>query len=78
MADMTFNTPAGQVVDRSPYSADYQGADAGMKNGCVFTWEVVDILGFNLVIHNFMKVWIFLAMPDCHSLRLVLIFSIYY
>ena len=28
-------------VDGSPYSADYQGADAGMKNGCVFTWEVV-------------------------------------
>ena len=29
-------------VDGSPYSADYQGADAGMKNGCVFTWEVVE------------------------------------
>lgn len=28
-------------VDGSPYSADYQGADAGMKNGCVFTWEEV-------------------------------------
>ena len=27
--------------DGSPYSADFQGADAGMKNGCVFTWEVV-------------------------------------
>ena len=29
-------------IDGSPYSADYQGADAGMKNGCVFTWEVVE------------------------------------
>ena len=29
-------------VDGSPYSADYQGADAGMKNGCVFGWEVVE------------------------------------
>lgn len=27
--------------DGSPYSADMQGADAGMKNGCVFTWEEV-------------------------------------
>ena len=26
----------------SPYSADFQGADAGMKNGCVFSWEVVE------------------------------------
>ena len=26
--------------DGSPYSADFQGADAGMKNGCVFRWEV--------------------------------------
>ena len=29
------------ALDGSPYSADFQGADAGMKNGCVFTWEVV-------------------------------------
>ena len=29
-------------VDGSPYSADFQGADAGMKNGCVFTWDVVE------------------------------------
>ena len=28
--------------DGSPYSADFQGADAGMKNGCVFAWEVVE------------------------------------
>ena len=28
-------------LDGSPYSADFQGADAGMKNGCVFTWEEV-------------------------------------
>ena len=28
--------------DGSPYSADFQGADAGMKNGCVFAWEIVD------------------------------------
>ena len=28
--------------DGSPYSADFQGADAGMKNGCVFSWEVVE------------------------------------
>ncbi len=27
--------------DGSPYSADFQGADAGMKNGCVFAWEEV-------------------------------------
>lgn len=27
--------------DGSPYSADFQGSDAGMKNGCVFTWEEV-------------------------------------
>ena len=27
--------------DGSPYSADFQGADAGMNNGCVFTWEEV-------------------------------------
>ena len=27
--------------DGSPYSADFQGADAGMKNGCVFQWEEV-------------------------------------
>lgn len=26
-------------ADGSPYSADFQGADAGMKNGCVFLWE---------------------------------------
>ncbi len=26
-------------VDGSPYSADFQGADAGMRNGCVFRWE---------------------------------------
>ena len=29
-------------ADGSPYSADFQGADAGMKNGCVFAWEVVE------------------------------------
>ena len=29
-------------VDGSPYSADFQGADAGMKNGCVFSWEIVE------------------------------------
>ena len=29
-------------MDGSPYSADFQGADAGIKNGCVFTWEVVE------------------------------------
>ena len=29
-------------ADGSPYSADFQGADAGMKNGCVFSWEVVE------------------------------------
>ena len=29
-------------VDGSPYSADFQGADAGMENGCVFTWDVVE------------------------------------
>lgn len=29
-------------LDGSPYAADYQGADAGMKNGCVFTWETVE------------------------------------
>lgn len=28
-------------LDGSPYAADFQGADAGMKNGCVFTWEEV-------------------------------------
>ena len=28
--------------DGSPYSADFQGADAGMKNGCVFAWEIVE------------------------------------
>ena len=28
--------------DGSPYSADFQGADAGMKNGCIFSWEVVE------------------------------------
>ncbi len=28
-------------TDGSPYSADFQGADAGMKNGCVFQWEEV-------------------------------------
>ena len=28
-------------TDGSPYSADFQGADAGMKNGCVFSWEEV-------------------------------------
>ena len=28
--------------DGSPYSADFQGADAGMKNGCVFRWEEVE------------------------------------
>ncbi len=27
-------------VDGSPYAADFQGADAGMRNGCVFRWEV--------------------------------------
>ena len=27
--------------DGSPYSADFHGADAGMNNGCVFTWEEV-------------------------------------
>lgn len=26
-------------VDGSPYAADFQGADAGMRNGCVFRWE---------------------------------------
>ncbi len=26
-------------TDGSPYSADFQGADAGMRNGCVFQWE---------------------------------------
>lgn len=31
-----------QPTDGSPYSADFQGADAGMKNGCVFSWEVVE------------------------------------
>ena len=30
------------TADGSPYSADFQGADAGMKNGCVFSWEVVE------------------------------------
>ena len=29
-------------TDGSPYSADFKGADAGMKNGCVFSWEVVE------------------------------------
>ena len=29
-------------VDGSPYSADFRGADAGMKNGCVFSWEVME------------------------------------
>lgn len=29
-------------LDGSPYAADYQGADAGMKNGCVFTWKTVE------------------------------------
>ena len=29
------------ALDGSPYSADFQGADAGMKNGCVLTWEEV-------------------------------------
>ena len=29
-------------ADGSPYSADFQGADAGMKNGCVFSWEIVE------------------------------------
>ena len=29
-------------MDGSPYSADFQGTDAGMKNGCVFTWDVVE------------------------------------
>ena len=29
-------------VDGSPYSADFQGADAGMKNGSVFSWEIVE------------------------------------
>ena len=29
------------ALDGSPYSAYFQGADAGMKNGCVFTWEEV-------------------------------------
>ena len=28
--------------DGSPYSADFLGADAGMKNGCVFSWEIVE------------------------------------
>ena len=28
--------------DGSPYSADFQGADAGMKNGCVFSLEIVE------------------------------------
>ena len=30
------------AADGSPYSADFQGADAGMKNGCVFAWEIVE------------------------------------
>ena len=30
------------TADGSPYSADFQGTDAGMKNGCVFAWEVVE------------------------------------
>ena len=30
------------TADGSPYSADFQGADAGMKNGCVFSWEIVE------------------------------------
>mgnify|MGYP004505103047 FL=1 len=30
------------TADGSPYSADFQGADAGMKNGCVFAWEIVE------------------------------------
>ena len=30
------------TLDGSPYSADFQGADAGMKNGCVFAWEIVE------------------------------------
>ena len=30
------------TADGSPYSADFQGADAGMKNGCIFAWEVVE------------------------------------
>ena len=29
-------------MDGSPYSADFQGTDAGRKNGCVFTWDVVE------------------------------------
>ena len=29
-------------TDGSPYSAVFKGADAGMKNGCVFSWEVVE------------------------------------
>ena len=29
-------------ADGSPYSADFQGADADMKNDCVFSWEVVE------------------------------------
>lgn len=28
--------------DGSPYAANCEGADAGMKNGCVFRWEVVE------------------------------------
>ena len=28
--------------DGSPYSANCEGTDAGMKNGCVFEWQVVD------------------------------------
>ena len=30
------------TADGSPYSADFQGADAGMKNGCVFAWKIVE------------------------------------
>ena len=30
------------TLDGSPYSADFQGADAGMKNGCAFAWEIVE------------------------------------
>ena len=33
---------AKHTADGSPYSADFQGADAGMKNGCVFAWEIVE------------------------------------
>lgn len=28
--------------DGSPYAANCEGADAGMKNGCVFKWEVIE------------------------------------